>query len=235
MKYKKILLKLSGEVLAGKNSFGIEENALMFYVNEISEIVEKGIQVAIVIGGGNIFRGASYSSAFNIDQPRADYMGMLATVINGIALNEAFRQKGFNCKHITAFEIQKIGEIYNHEKALQYFDSNNIIIFTGGTGNPLFTTDSAAALRAIELNCDLLIKGTKVDGVFSADPLKYQDAIKYNTASFDEVIEKNLKVMDTAAFALCREHKMPVVVYNANIKGNLLKIIESVKIGTLIS
>jgi len=235
MKYKKILLKLSGEVLAGSKGFGIDEEALLFYVNEISEVVEKGVKVAVVIGGGNIFRGANFSANFSINQVRADYMGMLATVINGIALCEAFRQKGFMCKHITAFYVEKTGEMYNHEKVMTYFESNNIIVFTAGTGNPLFTTDSAAALRAVELNCDVLLKGTKVDGVYTADPIKEADAQKYELVSFDEVIEKNLKVMDATAFAICREHKMPLIVYHAGIKGNLNKIIQGVALGTLVS
>jgi len=234
MKIRRILLKLSGEVLSGQNGFGIENDSLKYFSGQIKEVVDKGLQLGIVIGGGNIFRGAELIENGFLDQVQGDYMGMLATVINGLALQTSLEHSGLKCKLITSFEIGKIGEPYNQHKVLNYFEQNYVVIFSGGTGNPLFTTDSAAALRAIEIHADVLLKGTKVDGVYSSDPVKNPKANRFTSVSFDEVIEKQLKVMDLTAFTLCREHQMPIIVFDINKTGNLSKVIEDHSIGTII-
>jgi len=234
MKYKKILLKLSGEVLGGKNGFGIDEKAIKYYINEVEDIVKYGVKLAIVIGGGNFIRGNELSSKGFINHVRADYMGMLATVINGIALYEALSSKNIKCRHITAFKVAKTGELYNHDNVIKYFDEGQVLIFSGGTGNPLFTTDTAAALRAVEIGADILLKGTKVDGVYSDDPMKNPNAKKYTTISFDEVIKNELKVMDITAFTLCKENKMPIIIFDAGKPGDFKKLIFGEDIGSLI-
>jgi uridylate kinase len=234
MKYKRILLKLSGEMLSGNSPFGIEPEALNYFTSEIKDLTNQNIQVGVVIGGGNIFRGAELEKEKMTDKLKGDYMGMLATVINGIALQSAFEKLGVHTKLITSFRVDKIGEIYNQDKVLKYLEEGYLIIFSGGTGNPYFTTDTAAALRAVEMKADLLIKGTKVDGVFSADPVKDPSAIKFDKVSFNEVFEKQLGVMDMTAITLCRENKMSIVVFDIHKKGNLLKIIKGEKIGTLV-
>jgi uridylate kinase len=235
LKYKRILLKLSGEVLEGNQGFGIDQDALKYFVTEIKSAYDKGISLAIVIGGGNFIRGNQYVNNSMIPKTEADYMGMLSTVINGIALKNALIHYGLPCKLVNSFPIEKIGEMYNQSKVDQYLKDNNIIIFTGGTSNPYFTTDSAAALRAIEIGADLLVKGTKVDGVFNADPMKDKSAIKYEHITFDEVYKNNLKVMDLTAITLCKENHIPVAVYNVAKKGKLLELLEGKIIGTIVS
>jgi len=234
MKYKKILLKLSGEMLSGKQPFGIENDTLNFFTNEIKKVVDQGVKTGIVIGGGNIFRGSQLIESGFVDRAQGDYMGMLATVINGIALQTSFARAGIKSRHITSFPIEKVGEMYHQEKVLSYFEDNNVLIFTGGTSNPYFTTDSAAALRAIELNVDILLKGTKVDGVYNADPNKDPNAVKYEKVSFTEVLSKELKVMDMTDFALCRENNMPIIVFDAMKENNLIRVVEKSDIGTLV-
>jgi len=230
------LVKLSGEVLAGNLDFGIDQNMLLHYADEIEKVVQKGVQLALVIGGGNIFRGTELIENEIISKSKADQMGMLATCINAIALSEAFSGKGIRNKHLSAFHIGKMTEEFNNDHAIEYLESGYVLILSGGTGNPFFTTDSAAALRAAELKVDILLKGTKVDGVYSDDPAKNKYATRYTSLSFNETIQKNLKIMDTAAFAICKENKIPVIVYNTNEKGNLLKIIQGEEnIGTIIS
>lgn len=236
MKFRRILVKLSGEVLAGKREFGIDQQILQHYTAEIGTVSKTGVQIAIVIGGGNIFRGSEVINEGFLSKTKADHMGMLATVINGIALQEAFEKNEMPCRHLSAFGIDKIVEQFNQDKANQYLNENYILILSGGTGNPLFTTDSAAALRAAEIKADVLFKGTKVDGVYSDDPLKNKYATRYTSLSYNESIQKNLKIMDTSAFAICQENKIPIIVYNTYESGNLLKIIKGESnIGTIIS
>lgn len=234
MKYKRILLKLSGEMIAGNKSFGIDNDSLYFFAEEIKSIYNKGIQLGVVIGGGNIFRGAELVLAGGIDKESCDYIGMMSTIINGIALQVALEKIGVPCKHITAFKIEKIGEPFNQAVVLNYLAEGKVLIFTGGTSNPYFTTDTAAALRAIEISAEAILKATKVDGVYSADPKKDLKATKYAVLSFDEAISKELKIMDLTAFTLCRENKMPLVVFDAHQKGNILRVIEKGDIGTLV-
>lgn len=235
LKYKKVLLKLSGEVLRGKQEFGIDQDALKYFVSEIKSAYDKGITIGIVIGGGNFIRGSQFNKDSIIPKTEADYMGMLSTIINGIALRNAFIHFGIPCKLVNSFPIEKIGEMYNQAKVEQYLKEKNIIIFTGGTGNPYFTTDSAAALRAIEIGADLLVKGTKVDGVFNADPMLDKNAKKYERISFDEVYKNNLKIMDLTAITLCKENNIRVAVYNVAKKGYLLELLEGKIIGTIVS
>ncbi|MBT3933499.1 MAG: UMP kinase [Bacteroidetes bacterium] len=235
MKYKRVLLKLSGEVLGGSKGFGISAEALAFYSSEIKKAVDAGTEISLVIGGGNIFRGADLVDNGFSDPIKGDYMGMLATVINGIALQTAFEKAGIKTKLITASHIDKVGEMYHQDKVNSYLKEGFTLIFTGGTGNPLFTTDSAAAMRAIEIGADVLMKATKVDGVYDADPIHNKNAKRFETIGFDEVLKRQLKVMDLTAFALCSENKMPILVYNSAVEGNLLRSIEKGDIGTIIS
>ncbi|MEA3495027.1 MAG: UMP kinase [Bacteroidota bacterium] len=234
MKIKRVLLKLSGEVLGGNAGSGIENDELGFYSNEIKQAVKKGFEVAVVIGGGNIFRGGTLIKDGFLDRVNGDYMGMLATIINGIALKTTLNKIGIKAKLITSFEIDKIGELYNHDKVLKYLDDGYTLIFSGGTSNPYFTTDSAAAMRAIEIEADAIMKGTKVDGVYSADPMKDKNAKKYDKIKFAEAIQKELKVMDLTAFALCKENNKPIYVFKSNVKGNLVRALEKADIGTLV-
>lgn len=234
MKYKRVLLKLSGEILEGKQTFGIEKNSLNFLSNEIKKVVDKNVEIGVVIGGGNIFRGAKLVDKGFIDRINGDYMGMLATVINGLALTTSLKNLGIKSKLITSIKIDKIGELYNQDSVLNYLEDGYVLIFSGGTSNPFFTTDSAAALRAIEINADIILKGTKVDGVFTSDPAIDKLAIKYNKISFDEVYENKLRVMDLTAFTLCKENKMPIRVFDINQNGALFRAIEKGDIGTLI-
>ncbi len=233
MKYKRILLKLSGEALMGNEGYGIDADVLNAYVKQISGIVKKGVQVGIVIGGGNIFRGMS-GTAEGFDRVMGDQMGMLATVINSMALLSDFSKHGQKAKVFTAFAIESIGERFNKQKAIKALENGEVAIFSGGTGNPFFTTDSASALRAVEIEADILLKGTRVDGIYTADPEKDPNAIKFDTLSFDETIQKNLKVMDLTAFALCKENNLPILVFDMNTEGNLMKVIEGENIGTLV-
>ena len=233
MKYNRILLKLSGEALLGKNSYGIDNDRLVVYAEEIKEIHKQGVEIAIVIGGGNIFRGLS-GSKDGIDRVQADYMGMLATVINGMALQSALEEENVQTRLQTAIKIEAVAEPYIKRKAVRHLEKKRVVIFGGGTGNPFFTTDSAAVLRAIEISADVILKGTRVDGVYDSDPEKNDNAIQYDTISFSDVLKKNLKIMDSTAFTLSQENNLPIIVFNMNKTSNLLKLIKGKKIGTSI-
>ena len=234
MKFKRILLKLSGEALEGNQGYGIDSQRLADYAGEIKSVVDEGVQVAIVIGGGNIFRGLQGTSE-GMDRVQGDYMGMLATVINSMAIQAALEKAGVKVTLLSGLAIQPICEAMSRRKAISYLTNGEVVVIAAGTGNPYFTTDSASALRAIEIQADAILKGTRVDGVYTADPEKDQSAVKYNALSFEEAYEKGLKIMDLTAFTLCRENKMPIVVFNMNQKGNLLKIIKGETIGTVVS
>tara|TARA_B100001115_G_C15692769_1_gene335483 strand:+ start:67 stop:774 length:708 start_codon:yes stop_codon:yes gene_type:complete len=234
MKYNRILLKLSGEALLGKNSYGIDNDRLIVYAKEIKEIHEQGVEIAIVIGGGNIFRGLS-GSKDGIDRVQADYMGMLATVINGLAIQSALENINIPTRLQSAIKMESIAEPFIKRKATRHLEKGRVVIFASGTGNPYFTTDSAAVLRAIEINADVILKGTRVDGIYSEDPEKNEEAIKFDDISFEETIRKGLKIMDTTAFTLSKENKLPIIVFDMNTKGNLTKIIMGEKIGTKVS
>ncbi len=234
MKYNRILLKLSGEALLGKNSYGIDNDRLVVYAEEIKEIHKQGVEIAIVIGGGNIFRGLS-GSKDGIDRVQADYMGMLATVINGLALQNALENIDIPTRLQSAIKMESIAEPFIKRKATRHLEKGRVVIFASGTGNPYFTTDSAAVLRAIEINADVILKGTRVDGIYNEDPEKNKEAIKFDDISFEDTISKGLKIMDTTAFTLSKENKLPIVVFDMNTKGNLTKVIMGEKIGTKVS
>lgn len=234
MKYKRILLKLSGESAGGREGTGIDAGVLSTYSLQISRIVSSGCQVAIVIGGGNIFRGLGGSNE-GIDRVKGDQMGMLATVINGIALESFLNRAGCKAKVYTSIRMEPVGELYSRDKASEALDAGYVCILTGGTGNPFFTTDTAAALRAVELNCNVLLKGTRVDGVYTADPEKDPSATRYDTLTFREALEKNLRVMDQTAFSMCSENSMPVIVFDMNREGNLEDVVSGSSHGTLIT
>ncbi len=233
MKYKRILLKLSGESLMGENQYGIDPKRLSEYADEIKELIEKGVEIAIVIGGGNIFRGVA-GAGNGIDRVQADYMGMLATIINGLALQSAIEDKGIKTRLQTAIKMEQIAEPFIKRRAVRHLEKGRVVIFGGGTGNPYFTTDTAAVLRAIEINADAILKGTRVDGIYTADPEKDSNATKYDTLSFRDAISKNLKIMDTTAFTLSQENKLPIIVFDMNKKGNLLKVVSGENIGTTV-
>ena len=235
MKYKRILLKLSGEALMGTKNFGIDSEILQVYAQDIKQIVDLGVQVAIVIGGGNIFRGFDGANEHKIDRVQGDHMGMLATVINGLALQSALENVGAPTRLQTAIKINEVAEPFIRRKAIRHLDKGRVVIFGGGTGNPYFTTDSAAVLRAIEIESDVILKGTRVDGIYDEDPEKNVDAIKFDNISFEEVLKKGLKVMDTTAFTLSQENKLPIIVFDMNKRGNLLKLISGEKIGTTVN
>lgn len=231
--YKKILLKLSGEALMGEQEFGISADVISSYAKQIKEIVDLGVEVSIVIGGGNIFRGLS-GEAQGVDRVTGDHMGMLATVINSLALQNSIEQLGIPTRVQTAIEMPKIAEPFIKRKAQRHLEKGRVVIFGAGTGNPYFTTDTAAALRAIEMNVDVVIKATKVDGIYDKDPKKFDDAKKYDKVTYGEVLAKNLKVMDATAISLCRENKLPIIVFNSLVEGNLKKVIMGEKIGTIV-
>ncbi|MDG2397401.1 MAG: UMP kinase [Flavobacteriaceae bacterium] len=231
MKYKRILLKLSGEALMGDNSYGIDPKKLNEFAQEIKTIFSAGVEIAIVIGGGNIFRGISLNRE-GLDRVQGDYMGMLATIINGLALQSTLENIGIPTRLQTALKIEAVAEPYIKRKAVRHLEKGRVVIFSAGTGNPFFTTDSAAVLRAVEINANVIIKGTRVDGIYNEDPEKNKEAIKFESLSFNEVIKKGLKVMDTTAFTLSQENKLPIIVFDINIKDNLIKIINGEKIGT---
>ena len=233
MKYKRILLKLSGEALMGDQEFGIDGNRLKEYASEIKGVVAKGVEVAVVIGGGNIFRGLS-AAGEGMDRVQGDHMGMLATMINGLALQSALEEAGVFTRLQSAIEMDKIAEPGIRRKAVRHLEKGRVVIFGGGTGNPYFTTDTAATLRAIEINAEVILKGTRVDGIYSSDPEKNTDAIKYDTISFKDVYEKGLNVMDMTAFTLSKENKLPILVFDMNRPGNLIKIVDGETIGTLV-
>ncbi|VAX06593.1 Uridine monophosphate kinase [hydrothermal vent metagenome] len=231
--YKRILLKLSGEALMGEQDFGISPEILSRVAVEVKSLIDAGIQVAMVIGGGNIFRGVSLASS-GMDRTSADHMGMLATVINALAMQDAIEQQGMKVRVMSAFSIHSVCEDYIRRRAVRHLEKGRVVIFAAGTGNPFFTTDSAASLRGIEINADVVIKGTKVDGVYNADPMKDKTAVRYEQLSYDQVIEGKLGVMDTTAIVLCRDNKMPIRVYDMSEKGALLRMMQGEHIGTLV-
>ncbi|MAU73328.1 MAG: UMP kinase [Flavobacteriaceae bacterium] len=234
MKYSRILLKLSGEALLGKNSYGIDNDRLVEYAEEIKQIHKEGVEIAIVIGGGNIFRGLT-GSKDGIDRVQADYMGMLATVINGLALQNALESIEIPTRLQSAIKMESIAEPFIKRKATRHLEKGRVVIFASGTGNPYFTTDSAAVLRAIEINAEVILKGTRVDGIYNEDPEVNKEAIKFDNISFEETIKKGLKIMDTTAFTLSKENELPIIVFDMNTRGNLTKVIMGEKIGTKVS
>jgi uridylate kinase len=233
MKYKRILLKLSGEALMGDKPFGIDHHRLAIYAKDIKEVVEKGVEVAIVIGGGNIFRGIQ-SVDGSIDRVQGDHMGMLATVINSLALQSALESIGIKTRLLTAIKMEQIAEPFIRRRAVRHLEKGRVVIFGAGTGNPYFTTDTAASLRAIEIEADVILKGTRVDGIYDSDPEKNATAKKYDRISFTEVYEKNLNIMDMTAFTLCNENKLPIIVFDMNTPGNLIRVFTEENVGTLV-
>lgn len=234
MQYKRILLKLSGEALMGERQYGIDPERLAEYAGEIKKVVDTGLEVAIVIGGGNIFRGVAGASK-GMDRVQGDHMGMLATVINGLALQGSLEDNGIQTRLQSAIKINEVAEPFIRRKAIRHLEKGRVVIFGGGTGNPYFTTDSAAVLRAIEIKADVILKGTRVDGIYTADPEKDKKATKFDFITFEDVIKKGLKVMDTTAFTLSQENELPIIVFDMNIKGNLAKVVTGEKIGTKVN
>ncbi|MBN4070890.1 UMP kinase [Crocinitomix catalasitica] len=232
--YKRVLLKLSGEALMGNKGFGIDNNRLDEYAQEIKSLFDDGVEIAIVIGGGNIFRGVQAESG-GMDRTQGDYMGMLATMINSMALQAALEKIGIDTRLQSAIEMKEIAEPFIKRRAVRHLEKGRVVIFGAGTGNPYFTTDSAAALRAIEINADVILKGTRVDGIYSADPEKDSSATKFADLTFDLAYDKGLKIMDMTAFTLCKENNVPIIVFNMNKKGNLRKVVSGEKIGTLVT
>lgn len=234
MKYNRVLLKLSGEALMGDNDFGIDPNRIAEYAEEIKAVSEKGVQIGIVIGGGNIFRGISGASQ-GMDRVQADHMGMLATVINGLALQGALESAGVKTRLQSAIEMDKVAEPFIRRRAIRHLEKGRVVIFSAGTGNPYFTTDTGATLRAVEIQADVILKGTRVDGIYTADPEKDESATKFKELSFKEVYDRGLNVMDMTAFTLSRENDLPIIVFDMNTKGNLMKVVEGADgIGTLV-
>ncbi len=233
MKYKRILLKLSGESLMGEQGYGIDPQRLSDYANQIKEIAEMGVQTGIVIGGGNIFRGLSGASK-GFDRYKGDQMGMLATVINSLALSSALESVGVKARVLTAIRMEPVGELYSKPKAVESLENGEVVILSAGTGNPYFTTDTGSSLRAIEIEADAMFKGTRVDGVYTADPEKDPDAVKFDEITFDEVYNRGLKVMDLTATTMCKENNMPIVVFDMNTCGNLKRVVSGEKIGTVV-
>ena len=233
MKYKRILLKLSGESLMGDKQYGIDNERVKQYAEDIKAVHDKGLEIAIVIGGGNIFRGLSAEKS-GMDRAQADYMGMLATVINSMALQDALEKVGIKTRLLTAIKMEQICEPFIRRRAVRHLEKGRVVIFGAGTGNPYFTTDSAAALRAIEIKADVVLKGTRVDGIYTADPEKDPSATKYEEISFREVYDKGLNVMDMTAFTLCEENQVPIIVFDMNKHGNFMKIANGESIGTLV-
>ncbi|MBK0401384.1 UMP kinase [Adhaeribacter sp. BT258] len=234
MKYKRILLKLSGESLMGDQNYGIDPNRLVEYAAEIKAVADMGVQVAIVIGGGNIYRGMQ-AEEVGLDRVQGDYMGMLATVINSMALQSALEKINVNTRLLSGINIQQVCEPYIRRRAMRHLEKNRVVIFGAGIGSPYFTTDSAASLRAIEIEADVVLKGTRVDGIYTADPEKDPAATRYTNITFQEVFEKDLNVMDMTAFTLCKENNLPIIVFDMNKKGNLRKVLNGDQIGTLVS
>ncbi len=233
IRYKRILLKLSGEALMGDQDFGISPTILTRIADEVKSLTDAGVEVAMVIGGGNIFRGVSLASS-GMDRTSADHMGMLATVINALAMQDAMEQKTLRVRVMSALPINSVCEDYIRRRAVRHLEKGRVVIFAAGTGNPFFTTDSAASLRGIEINADVVIKGTKVDGVYNADPMKDKNAVRYDQLGYDQVIEEKLAVMDTTAIVLCRDNKVPIRVYDMNEEGALLRMIRGEEVGTLV-
>jgi uridylate kinase len=235
MSYKRILLKLSGEALLGNKEFGIDSSVLSMYAKEIKSVVDLDIEVAIVIGGGNIFRGVSGVEGGMKDRANADYMGMLATVINAMALQSALENEGVYTRLTSAIKMEQIAEPFIRRRAIRHLEKGRVVIFGAGTGNPYFTTDTAASLRAVEIEADVILKGTRVDGIYTADPEKDANATRYDKISFTDVIQRNLKVMDMTAFTLCQENSLPIIVFDMNKIGNLAQIVNGKSVGTLVS
>ncbi|MBL4715547.1 MAG: UMP kinase [Bacteroidetes bacterium] len=234
MKYKRILLKLSGESLMGEKDFGIDYSVVSKYADDIKEVVDKGVAVAIVIGGGNIYRGLD-STKSGIDRVQGDYMGMLSTVINSMALQSALEHLGIYTRLMSAIKMEQICEPFIRRRAVRHLEKGRVVIFGAGTGNPYFTTDTAAALRAIEIEADVILKGTRVDGIYTSDPEKVSDASKYDNITFTEVYEKGLSIMDMTAFTLCNENKLPIIVFDINQKGNFFRVVSGENVGTLVT
>jgi len=232
-KYKRILLKLSGESLMGDKNFGLDSSVLAQYSKDIKEITNLGVQVAIVIGGGNIYRGMNEAET-GIERAQGDYMGMLATVINGMALQSALEKEGVYTRLQSAIKMEQIAEPYIRRRAMRHLEKGRVVIFGAGTGNPYFTTDTAGSLRAIEIKADVILKGTRVDGIYTADPEKDPTATKYDNITFKECFDQNLKVMDMTAFTLCMENDLPIIVFDMNKPGNLLSVVSGDKVGTLV-
>lgn len=231
--YKRILLKLSGESLMGDSSFGIDPAMVNRYAREIKSVVDLGVEVAIVIGGGNIYRGMNESET-GIERAHGDYMGMLATVINGMAIQAMLEKQGMYTRLLSAIKMEQVAEPYIRRRAIRHLEKHRVVIFGAGTGNPYFTTDTAGSLRAIEIEADVILKGTRVNGIYTADPEKDPTAIKYDNISFKECIDKNLKIMDMTAFTLCMENKLPIIVFDMNEEGNLKRLVCGEKVGTLV-
>jgi uridylate kinase len=231
--YKRILLKLSGEVFMGDKEFGLDNTVLDELSSEIKEVKDLGTEIAIVVGGGNIFRGLS-ASARGMDRSSADYMGMLATIINGLALQDSLEKNGVFTRVLSAIEMQAVAEPYIRRRAIRHLEKGRVIILAAGTGNPYFTTDTAASLRAMEISADVILKGTKVDGVYDVDPLKEKSAIKFNEISYLDVLQKNLKVMDSTAISMCLDNNLPIIVFNLKVRGNIKRIVMGEKVGTLV-
>ncbi|WP_022852187.1 UMP kinase [Limisalsivibrio acetivorans] len=233
LKYKRILLKLSGEALMGDHEFGVDFDTLNFIASEVKEVHDLGVNIGIVVGGGNIFRGVS-SAAGNIDRVTADYMGMLATVMNALALQDALEKIGCETRVQSSIEMRQIAEPFIRRRAMRHFEKGRVVIFAAGTGNPYFTTDSAATLRSSEMNMDVVLKGTKVDGVYDSDPVNNPDAVKYETIDYLSVLNERLKVMDSTAISMCMDNKMPIIVFDLYGKGNMKKIVTGDKLGTIV-
>jgi uridylate kinase len=233
MKYNRILLKLSGESLMGSQQYGIDANRLNDYASDIKNVTDKKVQVAIVIGGGNIYRGLQGTSE-GMDRVQGDYMGMLATVINSLALQASLEKQGVKAVLLSSFQIGPVSELISRRKAIEYLEKGYVVIICGGTGNPYFTTDTASVLRALEIKADVFLKGTRVDGVYTADPEKDSTAVKYETLTFDEAIQNELRILDLTAFTMCKENDLPILVFDMNIPDNLEKILEDHSIGTLV-
>jgi uridylate kinase len=234
MQYSRVLLKLSGESLAGNGNQGISDTVLEEYAKQILEVIEQGCEVSIVVGGGNIFRGLSGTKS-GFDRVKGDQMGMLATIINSLAIESAITRLGGKARVFTSIRMEPVGELYNRDRVVEAMNDGTVCILSGGTGNPFFTTDTASALRAVETGANVLLKGTRVDGVYTADPEKDPSAVKFDRVSFEEVIDKRLKIMDSTAFTMCRENDMPIIVFDMNQPGNLLSVVKGEKTGTLIS
>ena len=233
LKFKRILLKLSGESLMGEQQYGIDQQRLADYAEQIKEIADLGVQIGIVIGGGNIFRGLSGATK-GFDRVKGDQMGMLATVINSLALQSALKNAGCKSRVLTAIRMEPVGEFYSKDRAIELLESGEVAIFSAGTGNPYFTTDTGSSLRGIEIEADVMLKGSRVDGIYTADPEKDPTATRFEKISFDEVYQRNLKVMDLTATAMCKENNLPIIVFNMDIKGNLKKVVEGQNIGTYV-
>jgi uridylate kinase len=231
--YKRILLKLSGESLMGDKSFGLDNDVIARYAQDIKQVIALGIQVALVVGGGNIYRGMNEAET-GIERAQGDYMGMLATVINGMAIQSGLEKAGVYTRLQSAIKMEQIAEPYIRRRAIRHLEKGRVVIFGAGTGNPYFTTDTAGSLRAIEIKADVILKGTRVDGIYTADPEKNSDAKKFETISFADCISKNLKIMDMTAFTLCMENELPIIVFDMNVPGNLLKVVTGEKVGTLV-